>query len=45
VVAALVITVPDVAGQMVSVLPVRPGAAGGGTRPQVVADVRVGLRG
>jgi hypothetical protein len=42
--AALVLTVPDAAGPMVAVLPVRPGPTGSGARPHVVPDVRVGLR-
>jgi Family of unknown function (DUF5719) len=45
VVAAVVLSVPDAAGPLVSVLPVRWGPAGGGSRPAVVADGRVGLRG
>lgn len=43
--AALLLQLPDPAGPMVSVLPVRPGPTGSGARPHVVADVRVGLRG
>jgi hypothetical protein len=42
--AALVLTLPDAAGPMVAVLPVRPGPTGAGARPRVVPDVRVGLR-
>jgi Family of unknown function (DUF5719) len=44
VVAALLLQVQDAAGPMLSVLPVRPGPAGAGARPAVVADTRVGLR-
>jgi hypothetical protein len=43
-VAALVLTVQDEAGPMVSVLPVRSGPTRSGARPQVIADARVGLR-
>jgi hypothetical protein len=45
VVAALVLQAPDPSGPTVAVLPVRPGPAGGGSRPDVVADPRLGLRG
>jgi len=45
VVAALVLTVADDAGPLLAVVPFRPGASGGGSRPEVVADVRLGLGG
>jgi hypothetical protein len=45
VVGALILAAADPAGPMISILPVRPGTVGSGSRPQVVADVRVGLRG